>query len=463
MSKLRIAIIGAGPCGLSQLLAFKQAEQEQRVELVCFEKQSDWGGLWIYTSQIGIDVHGEPIHSSMYRQLWANNPKESIEFADYTFYDHFGCFLPSYLPRAFIYDYLTGRAKVNNLRQFIRFNTAVRHVDFNDKKKEFNVDVEDLNTGSIECINFDRVIVATGHYHMPNMTNIDGVDRFPGRVLHSHEFRGADEFVGLNLLIIGSSFSGVDIALQCYKFGARSVTISSRREPIGFKWPAGIKDAPMVVRIEGRTAHFKDGSSLENINAIIFCTGYRHSYPFMAKRFQLHSGITEFVPSNLYKSIFWIDQPYLAYLGTPRQFFSFPLFDLQAALVRDVFLGHIKLPEQVQWQADVNKWQTREKSIGPTDFFAMLDLQTDYMRDMFDLLRTYDGNQSLSKPNFDKANHMMKKFLERFLADTVHYRDISFESIVDTKNKKIVQISKPWIENMDDSMENLLSDYRKKL
>ena len=47
MGKLRIAIIGAGPCGLSQLLAFKRAEQDQQVELVCFERQSDWGGLWI--------------------------------------------------------------------------------------------------------------------------------------------------------------------------------------------------------------------------------------------------------------------------------------------------------------------------------------------------------------------------------------------------------------------------------
>lgn len=66
--KLRIAIIGAGPSGLAQLLAFKKAEQEQQVELVCFERQSDWGGLWLYTSQTGIDVHGEPIHTSMYRQ-----------------------------------------------------------------------------------------------------------------------------------------------------------------------------------------------------------------------------------------------------------------------------------------------------------------------------------------------------------------------------------------------------------
>ncbi|UJR17555.1 hypothetical protein I4U23_004451 [Adineta vaga] len=463
MSKLRIAIIGAGPCGLSQLLAFKQAEQEQQVELVCFERQSDWGGLWLYTSLIGTDVYGEPIHSSMYRQLWSNNPKEAIEFTDYTFYDHFGCFLPSYLPRSLIYDYFTGRAKAGNIRRFIRFNTAVRHVDFNDEKNEFNVNIEDLHTGSVDCLNFDRVIVATGHYNVPNMTNIDGMDQFPGRVLHSHEFRGADEFVGLNLLIIGSSFSAVDIALQCYKFGARSVTISSRREPIGFKWPAEIKDAPAIVRMESQTAHFKDDSTVDNINVIIICTGYRHSYPFMAKRFHLHASITEFVPSNLYKSIFWIDQPHLAYLGAPRQFFSFPLFDLQAALVRDVFLGHTKLPDRDQQQIDVNEWQKREKAIAPNDFFALLDFQTDYMRDIFALLYAYDVNQSLSKFDLDKGNHLMKKFLESFVTDILHYRDISFESIVDTKNKKTVEICKPWIKNIDDSMENLLSDYRQKL
>jgi len=143
-----------------------------------------------------------------------------LEYNDYTFYDHFGCFLPSYLPRALIYDYLTDRAKAGNIRQFIRVNTAVRHVDFDDKKNEFNVDIEDLNSGSMECIKFDRVIVATGHYHAPNMINIDGLDQFPGRVLHSHEFRRADEFVSLNLLVIGGSFSADDIAIQCYKFGA---------------------------------------------------------------------------------------------------------------------------------------------------------------------------------------------------------------------------------------------------
>ncbi|CAF1031277.1 unnamed protein product [Adineta steineri] len=463
MGKLRIAIIGAGPCGLAQLLAFKQAEQEQQVELVCFERQSDWGGLWLYTSKIGIDVNGEPVHSSMYRHLWSNNPKELFEYPDYTFYNHFGCYLPSHLPRVLIYDYFIGRAKKNNLRQFIRFNTAVRHVDFNDDKKEFSIEIEDLNTNSFECLTFDRVIVANGHYQMPNMIDIDGLDQFSGRVIHSHEFRGADEFKNQNLLIIGSSFSADDIAVQCYKFGAKSITVSCRQKPIGYKWPSEIKDAAMITRIDGQTAHFNDGASVDNIDAIIICTGYRHSYPFMSRRLCLQADVTEFVPANLYKSIFWIDQPFVAYLGTPRQIFSFPMFDGQAALVRDVFLGHIKLPDKNEMKIDVDKWRTREKSMSPTDFFAMIDLQTDYMNDIIDLLHTYKNNQSLLTFDFNKGSEMTKRFLTNKVNDILHYRDASYESIVDTKHSKTIDICKPWIENMDDSMENLLNDYRKTL
>ena len=68
MHKLRIVIIGAGPAGLGQLIAFKKDEEEKNVELVCFERQCKWGGLWNFTSQTGVDVHGEPIHTSMYRK-----------------------------------------------------------------------------------------------------------------------------------------------------------------------------------------------------------------------------------------------------------------------------------------------------------------------------------------------------------------------------------------------------------
>ena len=88
----RVAVIGAGPSGLAMLRAFASAaEQGAKVpEVVCYEKQEDWGGLWNYTWRTGVDEYGESVHGSMYRYLWSNGPKECLEFADYGFEEHFG-------------------------------------------------------------------------------------------------------------------------------------------------------------------------------------------------------------------------------------------------------------------------------------------------------------------------------------------------------------------------------------
>jgi hypothetical protein len=74
----KVAIVGAGPSGLAQLCAFQKAKGAQIPQVVCFEKQPDWGGLWRYSWRTGVDEHGEPLHNSMYHQLWSNGPKEGL-------------------------------------------------------------------------------------------------------------------------------------------------------------------------------------------------------------------------------------------------------------------------------------------------------------------------------------------------------------------------------------------------
>ena len=76
----RICVIGAGPSGLAQLRAFQSEPGgvSRDVEVVCYEKQADWGGLWQYSWRTGTDEHGNPCHGSMYRYLWSNGPKEEI-------------------------------------------------------------------------------------------------------------------------------------------------------------------------------------------------------------------------------------------------------------------------------------------------------------------------------------------------------------------------------------------------
>jgi len=106
----RVAVIGAGPCGLSQMHAFQTAAQkgDKIPEIVCYEKQDNWGGEWNYTWRTGLDEYGEAVHGSMYHNLWTNSPKENLELPDYTFEEHFGKAIASFPTRPVMFDYIEG-------------------------------------------------------------------------------------------------------------------------------------------------------------------------------------------------------------------------------------------------------------------------------------------------------------------------------------------------------------------
>ena len=80
--------------------------------------------------------------------------------------------------------------------------------------------------------------------------------------------------------MIGASFSAEDIALQSIKYGAERVICTYRTKPMGFVWPQGIEERPLVCNFDGKMATFQDGSRAE-IDVVIMCTGYLHSYPFL--------------------------------------------------------------------------------------------------------------------------------------------------------------------------------------
>ena len=163
----KVAIIGTGPCGLSMLRAFEQAEKkgEKIPEIVCFEKQEDWGGLWNYSWRTGSDQYGDPVPNSMYRYLWSNGPKECLEFADYSFDEHFKQPIPSFPPREVLYDYILGRAKKANIKKYIRFNTVVSNAVFTGNKFEITSLNKKENKTTKE--DFDYLVVATGHFSVP--------------------------------------------------------------------------------------------------------------------------------------------------------------------------------------------------------------------------------------------------------------------------------------------------------
>lgn len=255
----KIFIIGAGPSGLAQLRAFQSAAKNGAdvPEIVCLEKQSDWGGLWNYTWRTGVDEAGDPCHGSMYRYLWSNGPKEGLEFADYTFEDHFDHPIASYPPRAVLWDYIMGRMEKARVRDKIRFNTLVRDVRFENGSFTLTSRNSDTDTEKTEV--FDHVVVASGHFSTPNVPYYPGFESFNGRILHAHGFRDAREFADQDILILGSSYSAEDIGSQCWKYGCKSVTVAYRTAPMGYGWPDNWKEVPALDHVDGRTAHYIDG------------------------------------------------------------------------------------------------------------------------------------------------------------------------------------------------------------
>ena len=51
--KKRVRVIGAGPSGMSTLYHFGQMTSDKMPDIVCYEKQEDWGGLWNYSWRKG--------------------------------------------------------------------------------------------------------------------------------------------------------------------------------------------------------------------------------------------------------------------------------------------------------------------------------------------------------------------------------------------------------------------------
>ena len=441
----RVAIIGAGPCGLSQLQAFARAREkgEEVPELVCFEKQSEWGGLWNYTWRTGLDEHGSPVHGGMYRYLWSNGPKECLEFGDYSFDAHFGKAIPSFPPREVLRDYLIGRARAAGAGAHLRTNTEVQFVSRDDASGRFRVRYTKLDDGVDGEEDFDYVVVATGHFSVPNVPEFEGIERFPGRVMHAHDYRDAREFAGRRVLVVGASYSAEDIALQSKKYGARSVTISYRTRAMGFRWPEGVEEVALISRFDGSTVHFRDGSTRE-IDAVVLCTGYLHHFPFLENRLRLRTHNRLF-PGVLYKGVALIDHPKLLYLGMQDQYYTFSMFDAQAWYARDVIMGKIALPSKAEMEKDAAAWQAREEGLG--DPIEDIDFQTDYCKDLCARL-DYGLDFDVACENFKEWEHHKEH-------DILTYRDRSHPSPVTGTRAPLHHT--PWWEAMDDSRETFLA------
>ncbi|KAL4230829.1 hypothetical protein ACF0H5_011203 [Mactra antiquata] len=446
MTKTRICVIGAGPCGMSMLYNYANMDAGSDVEIVCYEKQTTWGGLWNLTWRTGTDEYGEPCHAGMYKHLWSNGPKECLEYPYYTFEDHFGKAVPSFPPRPVLLDYLLGRMKKckKDPTQYIKFSTAVRFVKYNESEDNFTVTSTNLVDDKTVTEKFTHVVVAVGIFNSPNIPTFPGIESFGGRILHAHNFRDAGEFKDQRLLLIGASYSAEDIALQCCKYGAKNVICTWRTKPMGFKWPEGIEERPLVQRFDSNSAYFKDGTSAE-VDAVILCTGYLYTFPFMDENLRLKCTLSVY-PEGLYKGSLWLGggNNKLFYAGIQDQYYTFTMFDVQTLWICNYILGKYEKLEMTEMLKDSNAMVERRK--GLKDCHDDIDFQSDFVAELCSLT-DYDKRCVDARSLFHKWEHDKDENIKT-------YRDKCFASIFTSTMSP--SHSSDWWNAFDDSIKTFV-------
>lgn len=74
-----------------------------------------------------------------------------------------------------------------------------------------------------------NIVLSTGFYDLPYLLNVPGED-LP-KV--SHYYKEPHPYFGMNLIVVGAANSAVDVALETYRKGAKSVTLVIREKEVG--------------------------------------------------------------------------------------------------------------------------------------------------------------------------------------------------------------------------------------
>uniref|UniRef100_A0A8P4K628 Flavin-containing monooxygenase n=1 Tax=Dicentrarchus labrax TaxID=13489 RepID=A0A8P4K628_DICLA len=137
---------------------------------------------------------------------------------------------------------------------------------------------------------------------------------------------------------------------------------------------------PNIRRFQGSSVEFDDGSVVEDVDLVVFATGYRFSFPFLAS----HVVTASENKASLYKYVFppELDRPTLAIIGLVQPLGAImPISEMQARLATRVFKGCIKLPSvasmlkdiQCKQEAMARRYVTSQRHTIQVDYVSYMD------------------------------------------------------------------------------------------
>lgn len=403
-SKPRACVIGAGSSGITAMRSLKA----KGIEYVCFEKGSYIGGNWKYDN--------DNDQSAAYKSLHINTSRQMMEYAEYPMPEDF----PDYPDHFQIARYFEDFVDHFGLREDIRFQTEVESVvpaqgggwEVTWKSRDGESGIEHFSD-VIVCNghHWDK--------RWPEPA-FPGADTFEGTQMHVHDYRTPEIFEGKRVLVLGIGNSATDLSVESSRhadatflamrrgawimpkyFGStptdRATTGPMSRLPLkvqsigmwltlklavgdptdyGLPKPdhmplhahptvsqellgrlghGDIKVKSNIERLDGDSVVFTDGSR-EQIDVIVYCTGYKISFPFLAPEvFEAKDNKVD-----LYQRVVPPAQKGLYFIGLIQPLGAImPLAEAQCDWVAELIDGEGALPDRLTMTREIALEQTK--------------------------------------------------------------------------------------------------------
>ncbi|KAK4289513.1 hypothetical protein Pmani_037519 [Petrolisthes manimaculis] len=359
----RVGIIGAGPSGLCA--AHHILNTPGLEPPVVWERTGQLGGTWRLSEQIGRDSRGLPVHSSMYHGLRTDLPTVLMAFPDYPFPEDTE---ESFVHHTVVLKYLEDYARHYQLLPHIKFGHEVESVCPVVKQEEgpptWRVTSRDLQSGTLTTTTCDALLVCNGHFSEPNFTKIEGLEKYEGEKLHSHDYRHPHPFTGVSVLVVGAGASGLDIALELSSVASQVLLSHNYPVQLPSDFPPNLHQMSRVSRATQHGFTFSDGTHAE-AQAVIFCTGYKYSFPFLSQECEVSVKDNHIRP--LYKHLIYAKFPSLGFIGIPQRIVVFPLVDYQVRYFLAIVMGKVCVPSYDNMMAIIEEEEREMKAAGEPD------------------------------------------------------------------------------------------------